>query len=87
MHAFAISFLDDDHCSVSEYVHEINQAGEHEGDGDVCDIHHQFHVLFLLPGSTPITALNNRISTEPSDAESYTFYLQNNVLQPPITLL
>lgn len=85
MHAFAISFLDDDHCSVTEYVHEINAGSEHEIDGDVCDVHHEFHTLFLLPETIPVTDEYQPIATELSAAEYYTFYLQTHVLQPPIT--
>jgi len=86
LHAFTISLLDDDHCNVSEYVQEIEQASSDTFSGDVCDIHHGFHVLFLLP-DTPATVQNTpSIVTEISAAESYTFYLQNNVLQPPIFL-
>ena len=87
MHAFAINFLDSDHCSVSEYAQEIEQASEHEHSGDGHDIHHAFHVLFLLPESMPVNVQRQPVLTELSSSESYTFYLQNNILQPPITLL
>lgn len=86
LHAFTISLLDDDHCNVSEYVQEIEQPLSDTLSGDVCDIHHEFHVPFLLP-ETPVTVESTQsIVTEISAAESYTFYLQNNVLQPPILL-
>lgn len=87
MHAFAINFLESDHCSVSEYVQETEHASEHKHSGDSHDIHHAFHVLFVLPESMPVNVQRQPVRTELSSAESYTFYLQNNVLQPPITLL
>jgi len=86
LHAYAITLLDEDHCSVSEYVQEIEQASSDTFSGDVCDIHHEFHVLFLLPDPLVTTGTVQNISTEIATAESYTFYLQNNVLQPPIFL-
>ena len=86
LHAFTIALLDDEHCNVTEYVQEIEQAYSDTWSGDVCDIHHGFHLLFLLPEPrVTITNVQN-ISTEIAAAESYTFYLQNTVIQPPITL-
>ena len=86
LHAFTISLLDDDHCNVSEYVQEIEQASSDTFSGDICDIHHEFHVLFLLPDPQVTTHTLQNITAEIATAESYTFYLQNNVLQPPIFL-
>ena len=86
LHAYAISFLDEDHCSVSEYVQEIETANLSEFSGDVCDVHHEFHTLFLLPEAAVLLTEHQNIPTEISPAESYTFYFQNNFLQPPIFL-
>ena len=86
LHAYAISFLDEEHCSVTEYVQEIQTANLEEFSGDVCDVHHEFHTPFLLPDVITTLTDYQRIPTEISPAESYTFYLQNNVLQPPIFL-
>ncbi len=86
LHAFTISLLDDDHCNVSEYIQEIEQASSDTFSGDICDIHHEFHVLFLLPDIPNPVQNTQSVVTEISAAESYTFYLQNNVLQPPIKL-
>ena len=86
LHAFTISLLDDEHCNVSEYVQEIEQASSDTFSGDICDIHHEFHLLFLLPEPIVTAETLQRISTKIATAESYTFYLQNNVLQPPIFL-
>ena len=86
LHAFTITLLDDDHCNVSEYIQEIEQASSDTFSGDICDIHHEFHIPFLLPEPT-LTSLNNQtISANISVTESYTFYLQNTILQPPISL-
>ena len=86
LHAFTINLLDDDHCNVSEYVQEIEQASSDTFSGDICDIHHEFHILYLLPDKLKTVQNTQSITTEISAAESYTFYLQNNVLQPPINL-
>jgi len=84
LHAFTIVLLDEDHCSVIEYVQEIEQASSSEFSGDVCDVHHEFHVLYLLPEPTETLLNTQGISTNISMTESYTFYLQNTILQPPI---
>ncbi len=86
LHAFTINLLDDDHCNVSEYIQEIEQASSDTFNGDICNIHHEFHVLFLLPDILKTVYYTQSEVTEISAAESYTFYLQNNVLQPPIYL-
>ena len=86
LHAYAITLLDEDHCSVSEYVQEIQQASLSESSGDVCDVHHEFHVLYLLPETSACVDDVSSIDTEISASETYTFYLQDNVLQPPISL-
>jgi len=85
LHAYAISFLDEEHCSVSEYIQEIETASLSEFSGDVCDVHHEFHTLFLLPEPAVTLAEHQHITTEISLTESYTFFFQNNFLQPPIS--
>ena len=84
LHAYAITLLDEDHCSVTEYVQEIEQASSSELSGDVCDVHHEFHVLYLLPEPTATLLNTQGITANISMTESYTFYLQNTILQPPI---
>ena len=86
LHAFTITLLDDEHCNVSEYVQEIEQASSDTFSGDVCDIHHEFHIPFLLPEPTPMSQSRQAVNTKTSMTESYTFYLQNTILQPPIFL-
>lgn len=87
LHAFTISFLDEDHCSVSEYVQEIEQASEHDLKGDICDIHHNFHLLYILPESSTIATHQQIITTEPSRAERYASQLQDTIIKPPIALI
>ena len=86
LHAYAIALLDEEHCSVTEYVQEIEQSLSTELSGDVCDVHHEFHVLFLLPETTLTTDATLTVTTTITVGESYNFYLQNNILQPPIFL-
>ncbi len=86
LHAFTISLLDDDHCNVSEYVQEIEQASSDTLSGDVCDIHHAFHVPFLLPHELQLSHETPKQSKHAISDLTYSFTLQNTLFQPPITL-
>jgi len=86
LHAFAIDLLDDDHCSVSEFVHEIDQMSGHDLSGDVCDMHYAFHIPFVLPETTQVTLQHQCLQTQFGPAKTYSFQLLNRILQPPKTL-
>jgi len=84
LHAFAISFLEEDHHTVHEYVQEFSEPSLDEEIGEVCDIHHEFHMLYLLPEPTPFQTdvLPNRsLCNHPL---SYQFQMMDNFLKPPI---
>ena len=86
LHAYAIDFLDEDHCSVSEYVQEIEMPHDGNIAGDICNIHHDFHTVFLLPETyLPVT---HTVATEVNIhvALTHDFQSYKNFLKPPITL-
>jgi len=84
LHAYAIDFLDRDHCSVSEYVDEINQASEHDEQGDVCQVHHEFHVAYILPKPTSLQTQTLHEIAELSTPLKYKFHSYKYFLKPPI---
>ncbi len=86
LHAFTISFLDEDHCSVESYVQEINTISTHELSGDICDIHHAFHVPFLLPELELFLAQSIESETPLADVSTHDFTTPQRFLKPPITL-
>ncbi len=87
LHAFAIDFLDEDHCEVSSYVQEFSQSSDHDEQGDICKIHHEFHIAFVLPEITllplKIVGTSQPIATlVKHDYQTYHYFLK-----PPITLI
>ncbi len=49
-HEYVYTLIDEEHCTVQEYVHELSASSDH---GDICDIHHQYHHLFVLDINIP----------------------------------
>ena len=85
LHAFIISFLDEHHHDVTEYIQEFYQLSSHDEMGDVCDIHHEFHMVYLLPELTLLQAqvlLGSSLVIHPL---SYQFQTVNDFLKPPIS--
>lgn len=82
VHEFAFTYFDDDHCTASEYVAELEGPTEH---GDICDIHYEYHNTYILPQNN--TLLNEiRISyKQVSRDDSYLFKTYSKTIKPPIT--
>ena len=81
LHEFTFAMIDEDHCSVVEYAHEI--AGPvHKGD--ICDIHFEYHLAYILPQKQEL-AQNINIDSKPIILkESYTFTPNLDFIKPPI---
>jgi hypothetical protein len=82
LHEYAYAALDDDHCSVQEYVHELSQPSDH---GDICDTHYEYHTSYLLP---------NRVEFQPEikvakllnlDKRTYLSERRSVLDRPPIS--
>ena len=86
LHAYAIDLLDSDHCEVSEYVQEFSQPGDHDQSGDICQIHHEFHIAFVMPEVTIIPTEPHFSSAPMSTLAIHDFTSLKNFLKPPITL-
>ena len=86
LHAYAIDLLDSDHCEVSEYVQELSQPSDHDKSGDICQIHHEFHIAFVLPEVTVVPNEPQFSSAPISTLFKHDFQSQKNFLKPPIHL-
>lgn len=81
VHEFAFAYFDDDHCTTSEYIAELEGPTEH---GDICDIHYEYHNAYILPQNN--TVLHEiRISYKQVSRDySYLFKTYSKTIKPPI---
>lgn len=86
LHAFAIDLLDTDHCSTQHYVLELEQSPSAELHGDVCDIHHAFHVPFVLLETLHLFNTPTVAEIPLDTVLGHDFFSYDNFLKPPITL-
>jgi len=81
LHEYTFAMADDEHCTVIEFANEI--AGPVD-KGDICDIHYEYHMAYLLPSKQNLAQASN-ISTKPIiQKESYKFTPNLDFIKPPI---
>ena len=65
VHEYVFTFYDSDRCSAIEYISEIDAPSHH---GDICDIHFEYHIAYILPYNriyqTSIPKYNSEFSFE-----------------------
>ena len=81
VHEYTFAFYDKEHCSVTEYVHELSAPTAH---GDICNFHFEYHQSFLLSQKTPLPYIEYLSLVQSSYNESYTFHIGTNLFKPPI---
>ncbi len=81
VHEYAFAFYDKEHCSVTEYVHELSAPTSH---GDICDIHFEYHQSFLLSKKTSVPVIEYLSLVQRTNNESYSFQIHTNLFKPPI---
>jgi len=81
IHEYAFTFYDNEHCTVTEYVAELEAPSNH---GDICDIHFEYHQAFVLSSNTILPKLQDKTLKIKIDKESYNFQTHLNFLKPPI---
>ncbi|MEN4045659.1 MULTISPECIES: hypothetical protein [Sulfurimonas] len=84
LHAYAIEVLETDPCQVSEYVHEFSNNSE-TADNCICQLHHCFHIAFILPEINIPFARENFSQKPYSNIKIYEFNSYDNFLKPPIS--
>lgn len=82
VHEYVFAFQDDDPCTVSEYVSEIEAPSSH---GDICDIHYEYHQAFLLPQVTTLPQSSDLSSNTILCNEIYQFQANLEFFRPPIS--
>ena len=85
LHAFSLNFLDTEHCSVDEYIQEIEYKNMDELSGDVCDIHHEFHLPFLLPTTSILPSHAKHSDVPQTYLHVHHFTSPQSFLKPPIS--
>jgi len=80
VHEYVFTFYDNDHCNVSEYVAELDNSQHH---GDICDIHFEYHLAYLLPSATISLQKIEKISELELQKESYTQKITQDLIIPP----
>ena len=81
VHEFAFAYFDNDHCSTTEYVAELDSPQNH---GDICDIHFEYHQAYLLPENIIAQNQHTNTSKVQINKESYSFKVNSYFLKPPI---
>ena len=81
-HEYTFAFIDEDHCSATEYVHEMVEPVD---KGDICDIHFEYHIAYILPTNNTFIQVYDITSKPIIDQESYNFVANLDFIKPPIT--
>jgi len=83
LHAYVIDELDTHACEVSEYVQEFSQPVNLDDPSDICNIHAEFHLSFIVPQNLELPA-RKKIQEQPySHLISYDYDVAKTFLIPP----
>ena len=81
VHEFAFANFDNNHCSTTEYIAELDNSQNH---GDICDIHFKYHQAYLLSENFIVQNPHTNSLKIKIDKESYTLKTYSTFLKPPI---
>ena len=81
LHEFAFANFDNDYCTTTKYVTELDSPQNH---GDICDIHFEYHQAYLLPENIIAQNQHTNTSKDQIKKESYNFKVNYCFLKPPI---
>ncbi len=81
VHGFAFASFDNDHCSTTQYVAQLDNSQDH---GDICDIHFKYHQMYLLSENFIVPKLQTNSIKMIIDKESYNLSTYPTFLKPPI---
>jgi len=92
VHEYAFAFYDNDHCTTSEYVQELQGPTTHSQDAhalsaepeDICDIHFEYHQAFLLLPESSLFQDHDLRSNIVLTKETYPFQTNLKFIKPPI---
>lgn len=80
LHEFAFAEFEEKHCSVSEFVSELDAPSN---CGDICDIHFEYHQAYMFPPKKFYIQNVDRISKSIILKESYDFSINLDLIIPP----
>lgn len=80
LHEYAFAFYDEDHCSVTEYVNELQTPSSH---GDICDVHFGYHGTYILLSQWLYQLEIPRGGLFSNTNESYLSYNSSELYKPP----
>ncbi|MCW8896087.1 MAG: hypothetical protein OQK48_06330 [Sulfurimonas sp.] len=81
IHEYLFAIYDDDHCSASEYVLELESPSDH---GDLCEIHFEYHSPYILTQNNVFSCVKQLDFTIFFKHDSYDFKASLDFLKPPI---
>jgi hypothetical protein len=64
VHASVLCAIEDEHCSVNEYVKELSEPVE---CGDSCDFHYIFHISYIINEQSSLNLCSNSRIIPPID--------------------
>ena len=80
VHEFAFTAFDENQCSASEFVNELDAP---TGADDICDIHYEYHQAYMFSPQNTSLANIDKISNPILIKESYKFTLNLDLIIPP----
>ncbi|MDQ7044422.1 MAG: hypothetical protein Q9M32_00715 [Sulfurimonas sp.] len=82
VHEYVFAFYDNDHCNVEEYISELEAPSHH---GDICDIHFEYHVAYILPSAPRYQIEVPQKNSFHIDKEIYLSFNSLQLYKPPIS--
>jgi len=81
VHEFTFTMLDENQCSVSDFVTELEKPIE---CGDICDIHFKYHQVYILSYQNTLVAKIDKISELLLKKEIYKQKTIQDLVIPPL---
>jgi len=86
LHAYAFDMLDSHPCNTSEYVAEFSQVDDLAITHDMCSIHAEFHLVFVIPEHFNVSLAQIPSENPFSTPKEYNYDSKQDFLIPPIIL-
>ena len=80
VHEFAFAAFDENQCSVSEFVSELDAP---TGADDICDIHYEYHQAYMFPNANISVQKIYKISELQIKKETYNIKITKDLIIPP----
>ena len=81
VHEFAFAAFDENQCSVSEFVSELDAP---TGADDICDIHYEYHQAYMFPNADISIQKIYKISELQIKEETFKQKITQDLVIPPL---